>query len=53
MNHPALARWEQELRDAQVRETEESAIFDRELFYCLQPRDRLVQMIDRFASRFS
>jgi hypothetical protein len=53
LNHPAIARWEQELRDAQLRETEESAIFDRELFYAMQPRDRLAQMIERFADRFS
>jgi hypothetical protein len=53
MNHPAIARWEQQLRDAQARETEESAIFDRELFYAMQPRERLVQMIERFAAGFS
>jgi hypothetical protein len=53
LNHPAIARWKQELRDAQLRETEESAIFDRELFYCLQPRERLAEMIERFAARFS
>jgi hypothetical protein len=52
-NHPAVRRWEQELREAQVRETEESAIFDRELFYCLQPRERLAQMIERFSACFS
>ena len=53
INHPAIARWEQDFRDAQLRETEESAIFDRELFYAMQPRDRLAQMIERFAARFS
>ena len=52
-NHPAVRRWEHELRDAQARETEEAAIFDRELFYCLQPRERLAQMIERFAARFA
>ena len=53
LNHPAVRRWEQEFRDAQARETEEAAIFDRELFYALQPRERLAQMIDRFAARLS
>jgi hypothetical protein len=52
-NHPALRRWEQELREAQLREAEESAIFDRELFYAMQPRERLAQMTERFAARFS
>ena len=41
-NHPALRQWEQRApRDAQAREAEESAIFDRELFYAIQPRERL------------
>jgi hypothetical protein len=52
-NNPALRRWEQELRAAQARETEESAIFDRELFYAMQPRARLEQMVARFSDRFS
>ena len=52
-NHPSVLKWEEQFRDAQARETEESAIFDRELFYALQPRERLSQMVDRFAERFS
>jgi hypothetical protein len=53
VNHPKLAEWEQRLNDTRVRESEESAIFDRELFYALQPRDRLESMIARFANAFA
>jgi hypothetical protein len=49
VNHPQIAEWEQRLNETRVRETEESAIFDRELFYGLQPRQRLESMINRFA----
>ena len=44
-----LAAWDRNLHETRAREAEESAIFDRELFYALQPRDRLEQMVDRFA----
>ena len=49
VNHPKLAEWERRLIDTRERESEESAIFDRELFYALQPKDRLESMINRFA----
>jgi hypothetical protein len=47
-NHAGVAKWEQRLRETRAAETEESAIFDRELFYALQPRDRLAEMVKRF-----
>jgi hypothetical protein len=51
VNHPKLAEWEQLLSDTRVRESEESAIFDRELFYALQPRERLESMVATFARK--
>ena len=47
-DHPALRQWEQRLRETVSQEAEEAAIFDRELFYALQPRHRLEQMVARF-----
>jgi hypothetical protein len=44
---PKVRQWEQQLRDAVARETAEAAIFDRELFYGLQPRARLEAMVER------
>jgi hypothetical protein len=48
----ALQRWQQRLLEAQQREKQEQILFDRELFYALQPQDRLRQMIERYARQF-
>ena len=48
-----LAEWERQLGETRQREAEESALFDRELFYALQPRDRLESMAARFAQAFA
>jgi hypothetical protein len=51
--HPAIRRWEQQLLEAEQREQEEKELFDRELFYAIQPRERLGQVIDSYRARFS
>jgi hypothetical protein len=45
-----MRRWQERLRDTQSREKEEQVLFDRELFYAMQPRERLVEMIGRYGS---
>jgi hypothetical protein len=52
-SNPAIERWQRRLEDAHVRETAEAVIFDRELFYPMQPRERLEQMIARYRDRFA
>jgi hypothetical protein len=52
-NHPALVAWEAELHDASARIIEERALFDRELFYPLQPRARLEQLIQQYRDLFT
>jgi hypothetical protein len=47
-NHPAIAKWEQEMAAARDRLAEEQVLFDRELFFALQPRVRLEEMIERY-----
>ena len=51
-NHPEMSRFEKLLRETRAREIEEAVLFDRELFYALQPRDRLIDMIDRYRKAF-
>jgi hypothetical protein len=51
-NHPAFAIWQSKLAEAQSREVAESAIFDRELFYAIQPRHRLQDMVRRIEYHF-
>jgi hypothetical protein len=48
----AVARWQEKLRQTQESEKQEQALFDRELFYAIQPRQRLVEMIERCAAEF-
>jgi hypothetical protein len=52
LNHPEIARWHERLHETRQREAEEAVLFDRELFYALQPRDRLMQMIERYRRAF-
>jgi hypothetical protein len=51
-SRPELKKWEQHFARAQSRVQEEKALFDRELFYALQPADRLKSMIDRYREAF-
>jgi hypothetical protein len=45
---PPVKDWEHQLRQAEVRSQEERVLFDRELFYAIQPRERLTSLIDRY-----
>jgi hypothetical protein len=48
----ALRDWESRLTAAKVAAAQDRAIFDRELFYALQPRDRLAALIERYRASF-
>jgi hypothetical protein len=48
--HPALQRWEQKLQDTERHEQSERLLFDRELFYAIQPAERLGGLIERYRS---
>jgi hypothetical protein len=50
--HPALAHWRQVLEETKVREREEQTLFDRELFYAVQPRERLLQLVEHYDNSF-
>ncbi|MBC8109119.1 MAG: hypothetical protein H7Z14_21210, partial [Anaerolineae bacterium] len=49
---PEIKRWEASLREAEAREQQEEVLFDRELFYAVQTRDRLGMMIEKYQSSF-
>ena len=42
-----LVTWRQRLEHALARRDEEAVLFDRELFYAIQPRERLTGLIER------
>lgn len=49
---PEYREWEQRLLATKEREQEEKELFDRELFYAIQPRERLDQMIEKYGQAF-
>jgi hypothetical protein len=50
--HPALAEWERHLRESERADAEDAPLFDRELFYAVQPRERLEALINSYRTRF-
>jgi hypothetical protein len=50
--HPAVKSWQQRVEHANREAFEEIALFDRELFYAMQPRDRLMQLIEKYETAF-
>ena len=50
--HPAIRDWEQKLQESEQREREEEGLFDRELFYAIQPAERLERLIGDYRASF-
>ena len=50
--HPSIRGWKGRLEDARRREADEALLFDRELFYAIQPKGRLEDMIEHYRIRF-
>jgi hypothetical protein len=49
----AYRSWEQRLEEAKRTSTVQQDLFDRELFYAIQPRERLQSLIDRYHHAFA
>jgi hypothetical protein len=47
-NSPAVRQWEQRFRDAEHESLRQKVLFDRELFFVIQPKQRLLDMIQRY-----
>lgn len=45
--------WDRRFRDAEARAVEQRVLFDRELFYAIQPRERLEELIEKYRKRFA
>ena len=52
-NNPVLKNWERRLTDARRQDAEEQDLFDRELFYAIQPRERLETLIEQYRRAFT
>jgi hypothetical protein len=49
---PAVRRWESDVAAAEQQARHERILFDRELFYAMQPIDRLTDLIGRYRAAF-
>jgi hypothetical protein len=49
---PAMRAWNQRLEEAARDQMRQSALFDRELFYAIQPEERLRELIARYHTAF-
>ncbi len=47
---PLITKWHERVEQTRKRESEEGVLFDRELFYAIQPRERLESLINRYNS---
>lgn len=45
---PLITKWQERVEQTRQRESEEDVLFDRELFYAIQPRERLESLISRY-----
>lgn len=52
-NSPAVRAWKERFREAEHESLRQKTLFDRELFYAIQPRERLAEMIQRYRSFFA
>lgn len=52
-SHPSLQAWQQDYDRAEKQFKEEQILFNRELFYPLQPRDRLESLVNQYANAFA
>ena len=50
--HPSIRTWEMRMNEAMQRNTDEQGVFDRELFYAIQPRHRLVGLVGKYVEQF-
>lgn len=53
LDDPAYLDWQQRMRAAQRQLAQENELFDRELFYAIQPRERLAGLIERVRRVFT
>lgn len=51
--NPEVVRWQSTLESTRQRAIEDEIVFDRELFYALQPRERLEALIANYRAAFS
>jgi len=52
-HRPEYQAWEQRLRQARQRLESDTDVFDRELFFAIQPQSRLMGLIEKYRAEFA
>jgi hypothetical protein len=50
--HPSIGDWQRRMKQTLRQSADEQGMFDRELFYAIQPKDRLERLIGKYRLRF-
>jgi hypothetical protein len=50
--HPSIGEWQRRMSQTLRQNADEQGMFDRELFYAIQPRERLEGLIEGYRERF-
>jgi hypothetical protein len=50
--HPSIGEWQRRMNQTIRQNADEQGMFDRELFYAIQPKDRLERLIGKYQERF-
>jgi len=50
--HPSINDWKRRMTQAQRQSADEQGMFDRELFYAIQPKNRLQALIAKYQDNF-
>jgi len=53
VSSPAMTAWQQQMDHALAEQLRQKAVFDRELFFAIQPEDRLRGIINRYDTAFA
>jgi len=52
-DHPDIQGWQTRVAEANRVNLEDSVLFDREFFYAIQPRERLMRVIEKYVEAFA
>ena len=53
LSSPQIQRWRQRWQQTVEQANEDKVLFNRELFFAVQPRERLVSLIERYRQQFA
>jgi len=53
LDHPKIRQWQERFELAKRQNELEKTVFDRELFFGIQPKERLQDLLERYRMKFA